>query len=100
MIKKCQIKQGIRNGTIESVKRDRYGCFGTVCKIGSYVFYFGGETAKQESPAEYLLNSNMKDTIDCVWDALNELRRGDDDSKYEYTYYESILKEMEAAERK
>lgn len=100
MIKKSQIKQGIRNGTIEFVKGDKYGCFGTVCKIGLYSFYFGGETAEQESPAEYLLNSNMKDTIDCVWEALNEFIRGTDDDKDEYNYYEAVLKEMEAAKIK
>lgn len=98
MISKEQIKNGIHNRVIQFIDATgEYGCFGTVCKIGNSAFYFGGITAEEESAAEYLLNSNMEDVINAIFDALESFRmdtdQSNDNSNSEYEYYESLLRE-------
>lgn len=99
MISKELIRHGIHTGAIQFIDATgEYGCFGTVCKIGDSAFYFGGETAEEESAAEYLLNSNVDDVINAIFDTLESFR-GDadgsnDGSNSEYEYYEEILREV------
>lgn len=99
MISKEMIRRGIHTGAIQFIDATgEFGCFGTVCKIGDGAFYFGGETAEEESAAEYLLNSRMDDVINEIFDTLESFRVDAKDSEFEenpeYEYYEELLREV------
>lgn len=91
MITAEQIKEGIENGAIEFIE-DPNAEYGTVCSIGDSWFYFGGETAEEESPEEYLKHVPIDDIVAEVADVLNEFRLQSETFGDEYTYYEHILK--------
>ena len=85
MITKKVIKDGISKGIVSFVKDPSSGK-GTVCKIGSHWFYFGGLTAEEMDPNEFLENVPMDDVMNEVYDTLESFRQ-DDRYKKEYLYY-------------
>lgn len=69
---------------------------GTVCAIGDnndFWFYFGGETAKDLSPEEYLRNVPEEDIVDEIYTALDRFKSCDKlcDEYALYELYEAIL---------
>ena len=63
---------------------------GTVCRIGDGWFYFGGLTAEEMSPNEYLANVPMEDIVREIHETLDEFSR-DEELRDEYEYYKSVL---------
>lgn len=90
MITKEMVCDGIRSGNVLFVV-DPHMESGTVCKIGDYWFYFGGETAEEMQPAEYLRAVPMDDIVDEVYDTLEGFRMNREEFKDEYAYYEAYL---------
>lgn len=88
MIAKDHIQAGIEQGIVRFIV-DPNMEHGTVCKIGEHWFYFGGETAEEENPEEFLKNADMGEVVSCIMEALDGIKRVDG---YEYHYYESMLK--------
>ena len=66
------INKGIDKGLVEFIVDPNFGV-GTVCQIGGNWFYFGGETAEEESPAEYLAHVPKEDIVREIMDALDGL---------------------------
>lgn len=89
MITKEMIKNGIDQGIIRFIV-DPNMEHGTVCAIGDNWFYFGGKTAAEENPEEYIKNIPMEDIVLEVFDTLGELKTEFPD---EYLYYEYYLQE-------
>lgn len=85
-----EVFDGLRNGYVELVEK---GCgTGTVCQIGEYWFYFGGITAEELTPEEYLRDIPMKDIAREIFDTLASFRESEDFMD-EYRYYRSFLRE-------
>lgn len=61
-----------------------------VCFIGSYWFYFGGETAENITPSKFLEITEMEDNINNILDVLKDFR---DINPDEYFYYFHYLNE-------
>lgn len=93
MITKEMVRDGIRNGSIHFVK-DPNMEHGTVCQIGGYWFYFGGETAEGMQPEEYLRAVSSEDIAGEVYDTLEEFRVSGEEFEAEYAYYEAYLIEQ------
>lgn len=97
MITKEKIRNGIAKGIIRFIVEPgniEVGIkTGTVCAIGEYWFYFGGQTAENESPDEFLKNADIEEVIDSIFAVLEDFRRDEDSFGAEYTYYEAILDE-------
>ena len=89
MITKYMITEGIRNQVIQFVQ-DPNMEFGTVCQIGDDWFYFGGMTAEELEPSEYLSVVSLDSVIDDVYNALESFRTNRT-FRDEYDYYESVL---------
>lgn len=89
MITREQIETGIQQKIVRFIV-DPNMRHGTVCEIGEHWFYFGGETAEEENPEQFLRNSDMSDVVNSVVEALRGIEELDD---YEYGYYEAVLKE-------
>ena len=89
MITKERIKQGIDKGIVHFVVDPNIE-HGTVCKIGAYWFYFGGLTAEEENPDEFLQNANINDIVNDIYDALEDFRK---ENPWEYGYYSCYLTE-------
>ena len=66
---------------------------GTVCAIGDdgYWFYFGGATAAEENPEEYLRKVPIEDVVSEVFAELEDFRKNHDTFGDEYAYYAAIL---------
>lgn len=64
----------------------------TVCFIGDYWFYFGGQEAEEMTPEEYMKNVPMDDIVNEVYNTLESFKE-DTFSKDEYEYYESVILE-------
>ena len=92
MITKEMVKKGISKGIIKFIVNPNEE-YGTVCSIGDNWFYFGGLTAEEENPEEFLNNSDMNEVIQSVFDTLEEFRKCDYDNGDEYLYYYTILSE-------
>ena len=92
MITKEKIKIGLKNGTIRIVESPNED--GTVCQIGENWFYFGGQTAEEMSPEEYLKNVPLEDIIREIYDALQDFLKQDENSVNEYLYYDAVLEEQ------
>lgn len=84
-ITKKMINEGLLSGVIEIINSPHDD--GAVCSIGEYWFYFGELTVEQESAESYLRNVPLKDIVDEIYTALEELRIEADCYKYEYDYY-------------
>lgn len=89
MITKRMIQDGIRANLVEFVADPNMGG-GTVCKIGSGWFYFGGLVGEELSPRQYLARVPKEDIIQEVFEVLEEFRE-DEEFKDEYDYYEAVL---------
>lgn len=94
MITKSIIRNAIRENIIQFVVDPNMES-GTVCQIGDNWFYFGGMTAEDMTPQEYLEAIPMDDIISEVFDALEGFRQESeaDEDDCEYAYYEAYLKE-------
>jgi len=90
-ISKDMIRDGIKRGIIRFVKDPNIDS-GTVCKIGEYWFYFGGLTAEEETPEEYVRNVPEEDIVSEIYDTLESFRQ-DDGLRDEYLYYVTFLRE-------
>lgn len=91
LITKEMIKHGIENGKITFKNKDD----GTVCSIGQNWFYFGGQTADENTQEEYLKVVPMDDIIDSIYDTLSDFYTVPE-FRDEYFYYYFVLKEDES----
>ncbi len=89
MITKQLIKNGIRAKLIQFVVDPNMES-GTVCQIGDNWFYFGGLTAEELNPEEYLSCVPEDDIVSEIFDTLDDFRK-DEEFKDEYEYYEAVL---------
>lgn len=89
MITKGMIENGIKRKVILLVTDPNMES-GTVCKIGDNWFCFGGSTADELLPEEYLKRVPLDIIVQEIYGTLNDFRN-DEDFKDEYDYYECIL---------
>lgn len=89
MITKEKIRSGIREHLV-SFCVDPNMESGTVCQIGDCWFYFGGITAAEMNPNEFVANVPVEDIVDEVFETLEDFR-GDEELKDEYDYYDAVL---------
>lgn len=67
---------------------------GTIAVIGDNWFWFGGETAEELTPDEYIANVGVEDTLREVLETLNGFQNDPcEELNDEYAYYEAILTE-------
>lgn len=92
MITEAMVSEGIRNGSIRFVK-DPNSEHGTVCQIGDNWFCFGGETAEEMQPEEYLKAVPIEDVASEVFGVLDDFAWARDEFGDEYAYYEAYLRE-------
>ena len=90
-ITKDMLKTGLDVGCV-SLILDPNMESGTVCQIGEHWFYFGGQTAEEMTPQEYLNNIPKDDIISEISDALEGLKN-DLGCTDEYQYYNAVLRE-------
>jgi len=97
VITKNIIRSGISQGVIRFITEPgniKAGIeTGTVCAIGDYWFYFGGQTAEDETPDEFLKNADWGEVIDDIFTVLEDFRTNDS-FEDEYRYYEAFLNEQ------
>ena len=92
-------KEDIANGITDGIVRfivDPNMEEGTVCEIGENWFYFGGQTAEEENPDDYLAHTPMSDIVREIFEALEGIK---DLDNLEYQYYEDIFREAENRHR-
>ncbi len=98
MITKEKIRKGISQGIIRFITEPgnvEAGIkTGTVCAIGEHWFYFGGQTAEDETPDEFLKNADIEDVINDVFTVLEDFRTHESIFGHEYGYYDAILDEQ------
>ena len=101
MITLDMLEESIRNGKIRLVT-DPNMERGTVCQIGDFWFYFGGETAEEMGPEEYRQNVPEEDIAREVFDVLKCFKQDGEMFQDEYDYYEAYLREgvVQSSERK
>ena len=87
------ILEGLKDGRVKLVE-NQYSA-GTVCQIGCYWFYFGGQTAEDLTPEEYLQNVPMKDIAQEIAETLSDFRKHENFID-EYLYYFHFLREHSA----
>lgn len=86
-------KEDIANGITDGIVRfivDPNLEEGTVCEIGENWFYFGGQTAEEENPDDYLAHTSMSDIVREIFETLESIK---DLDNLEYQYYEAIFRE-------
>lgn len=66
---------------------------GTVCSIGDNWFYFGGLTAEELSPEEYLKEVPKQDIVDEIFTVLEDFKKYEAEFGDEYRYYDAVLAE-------
>ena len=88
-ITKDMLRNGIKHGVIRFVIDPNMES-GTVCKIEDNWFYFGGETAEDMDPEEYLKAVPQEDIINEIFDVLEDFKFENED---EYMYYLCVLRE-------
>lgn len=88
-ITKALIRDGIRAKLIRFVTDPNLES-GTVCRIGDNWFYFGGMTAEELSPEEYVANVPVEDTVSDIYATLEAFRQ-DEEYADEYNYYYHAL---------
>lgn len=89
MITKKDIRDGISNGIIQFIV-DPNMKSGTVCEIDERWFYFGGQTAEDENPEDYLAHVPIEEIVQSVFEALENLKEV---NIYAYRCYENTLRE-------
>ena len=86
-----EIREGLDLGIVRLIT-DPNMDEGTVCEIGGSWFYFGGMTAEEMTPEEYLENIPQEDIVREIVETLqefeNELEYSD-----EWAYYRAVLDE-------
>lgn len=87
MITKEKISDGLEIGTVYLGTDPNMGS-GAVAFIGANWFYFGGQTAEEMTPEEYLREVPKEDVVNEIFTALQGIRGIDED---EYDYYDAIL---------
>lgn len=90
-ITKQMISDGIDKNIIQFIIDPNMGA-GTVCSIGEYWFYFGGLTAEELNPAQYIADVPKEDIVNGIYDVLKDFKN-DPDSETEFAYYYAFLKE-------
>lgn len=91
LITKEKIKAGLRDGVVRLVTDPNMES-GTVCQIGEFWFYFGGETAEDMTPEEYMKCIPIDDIANEIFDALDSFKK--DDFEDEYAYYAEVLRKV------
>lgn len=92
MITKEKISRGMEQGVIRLVADPNMGS-GTVCSIGDNWFYFGGLTAEELSPEEYLKEVPKQDIVDEIFTVLEDFKKYEAEFGDEYRYYDAVLAE-------
>ena len=85
----ADVRHGIKAGVIRFITSPNDG-IGTVCAIGDYWFYFGGYTAEEIEPEDYLDTVGIFDTAREIKDALEGIKLVYLD---EYNYYCACINE-------
>ena len=91
MITKERISDGLDIGTVY-LAVDPNMESGTVCFVGDLWFYFGGHTAEEMTPEEYLQNVPKVDIVNEIYTALECIRTAGEDFEDEYDYYDAMLR--------
>ena len=91
MITKETIKAGFHEDVVQLITDPNMES-GTVCQIGELWFYFGGETAEDMTPEEYMKCVPVDAIVDEIFEALTSLK--EDGSEDEYEYYEGVLENV------
>ena len=91
MITKEKIKAGLREGVVRLTTDPNMGS-GVVCQIGELWFYFGGETAEDMTPEEYMKCVPEGEIADEIFEALESFKTAGFEDEYEY--YEERLENM------
>lgn len=91
MITKEKISDGLDIGTVY-LAVDPNMESGTVCFIGDLWFYFGGETAEEMTPEEYVQNVPKPDIVSEIYTALEGFKTAGEEFEDEYDYYDAMLK--------
>lgn len=86
------IRNGLRSGVVRLITDPNLGC-GTVCGIGENWFYFGGLTAEEMTPEEYLRDIPEDDIVREIVETLDDFKCLPDVFEDEYNYYLAILTE-------
>lgn len=86
-----EIIRGMDEGIVRLVT-DPNMDYGTVCEIGGSWFYFGGFTAEEMTPEEYLRDIPKEDIARNIHDVLQEFENEQDYSD-EWAYYRAFLDE-------
>lgn len=89
MITKKKIEDGIRERLVTFEVDPNMGC-GTVCRIGDWWFYFGGLSAVEMNPSEYIAYTPREDIVREIFDTLDDFRN-DEELRDEYDYYDRVL---------
>ena len=86
----ADIKHGIELGIIRFTADPNDASTGTVCTIGDNWFYFGGLTAEETLPEDYIDMVGIDDAVREVKETLDEIKMEDFD---EYLYYFAFINE-------
>lgn len=89
MISEYKILSGIKEHLVRFVVDPNMES-GTVCEIGDCWFYFGGQTAEEMNPDEYLSNVPIDDIVREIFETLDDFRK-DEELRDEYDYYDAVL---------
>lgn len=84
MITKDMIKEALEKGVAKLTAIDGGE---TVCQIGEYWFYFGGTTAEEVGPDDYINVVGLDDTAREIAEAIDGLW------ETEQAYYRAVLSE-------
>lgn len=90
MISEKMIKDGIRKGTVKLIT-DPSVKHGTVCRIGTSWFYFGGPTAWKLDPEDYRKAVPEDDIVRNIYSTLQGFLEGES-LRDEYAFYEAMLR--------
>ena len=91
MITKEKIKAGLHEGDVRLITDPNMES-GTVCQIGELWFYFGGETAEDMTPEEYMKCVPVDDIADEIFEAVVSFK--DSCFEDEYEYYDEKLRNV------
>lgn len=91
VITREKIKSGLRKGVVRLITDPNMES-GTVCQIGELWFYFGGETAEDMTPEEYMKCVPIDDITNEIFDTLDSFKKNCFEDEYEY--YEEALKNV------
>lgn len=92
IITKDMIRKGYKKGIIylDTAPGEEYG---TVCWIGGFWFFFGGELGDSVTPEQYKKDIPEETIIDEIHYTLEDFRKNKEDFGDEYFYYYYYLQE-------